>query len=233
MYGLTFLPDWTWIIILPALFFAMYAQAKVQGTYQRYSRVHARSGLTGAQVARRLLDSAGLTHIPVEMSRGTLSDHFDPREGVIRLSPGVYQGSSLAALGIAAHETGHALQHDDGYFPLAFRNNLFPVASIGSTLAFPLFFIGFLFGATSLGFLMDIGILLFAFAVLFQLVTLPVEYNASNRAISLLGEGGYLTREEIGPAREVLNAAALTYLAARAVALTQLLRLLILRDRRR
>jgi len=229
---MVFLPDATWILILPALLFAMWAQGRVRWAYQRFSRVPSRAGLTGAQVARRILDSAGLYDIPVEMTPGELTDHFDPRKKVVRLSPGVYQGSSLAALGIAAHETGHALQHDEGYFPLAFRNNIFPVAYLGSQLAFPLFFIGFIFSTGALAGLMDIGILLFCFAIIFQLVTLPVEFNASNRAIARLTSGGYLTTEEVGPTKQVLSAAALTYVAAVAVAVTQLLRLLILRGRR-
>jgi Zn-dependent membrane protease YugP len=235
MLPLMFLPDSTWLLILPAFIFAMWAQSRVQSAYQKYSRVHARSGITGADVARRLLDSAGLSDVTVEQGQGHLSDHYDPRSGVIRLSPGVYQSSSLAALGIAAHETGHAMQHGDDYIPLAFRNNIFPVANLGSRMAFPLFFIGFLFGGAEgagLGFLMDVGILLFTFAVVFQLVTLPVEFNASSRAVTLLEGSGYITREEVGPTRQVLNAAALTYIAAAAVALTQLLRLLILRGRR-
>ncbi|NLZ93779.1 MAG: zinc metallopeptidase [Firmicutes bacterium] len=223
--------DTTWFIILPALFFTMWAQSRVQSTYHRYARVYARSGMTGAQVARRLLDEAGLYDIPVQQVHGHLADHFDPRARVIRLSAGVYQSTSLAALGIAAHETGHALQHAEGYIPLAFRNNIFPLANIGSRAAFPLFFIGLFFGG--LHQLMTVGIFLFAFAVLFQLVTLPVEYNASSRAIALLAGRGFLAPDEVQPAKEVLNAAALTYLAAAAVSITQLIRLLILRDRRR
>lgn len=224
--------DRTFMIIIPAFIFAMWAQNRVKSTYQKYSRVHARSGITGAQVARRLLDAAGLNNVPVELGQGHLSDHYDPRAGVIRLSPDVYQNSSLAALGIAAHETGHAMQHSDGYIPLAFRNNIFPVANIGSRAAFPLFIIGLLLG-TAGEFLMTAGIWLFAFAVLFQVVTLPVELNASNRAVAILEGGGYITQEEVGPTRQVLNAAALTYLAAVAVALSQLIRLLILRNSRR
>ena len=223
--------DTTWIIVLPALLLTVWAQSRVQSTYHRYARVYARSGMTGAQVARRLLDEAGLYDIPVQQTPGYLTDHFDPKSRVIRLSPGVYQGSSLAALGIAAHETGHALQHAEGHIPLAFRNNIFPIAHIGSQLAFPLFFMGLFFG--SLQGLMTVGIFLFTFAVLFQLVTLPVEFNASSRAIALLSESGYLASNEIQPTKEVLNAAALTYLAAAAVSITQLIRLLILRDRRR
>jgi uncharacterized protein len=234
MFQLMFLPPEIWLLILPAFLFALWAQSRVQSAYQKYSRVHSRSGITGAQVARKILDNAGLNHIPVQQGQGHLSDHFDPRSEVIRLSPGVYNSTSLAALGIAAHEAGHAMQHGDGYIPLSFRNNIFPVANIGSRMAFPLFFIGFLFGGAGGGmlWLMDLGILFFSFAVLFQLVTLPVEFNASTRAVALLEGSGYISREEVGPTRQVLNAAALTYIAAAAVAITQLLRLLILRNRR-
>jgi hypothetical protein len=232
---LWFLPDSTFLLILPAFFFAMWAQNRVQHTYRKYSKVYSSSGVTGAQVARRLLNNASLENVAVEKGRGNLTDHYDPRDSTIRLSPDVYESSSLAALGIAAHETGHAIQHGDGYFPLSFRNNIFPVANIGSRMAFPLFFIGFIFAGAEgagLGFLMDVGILFFAFAVVFQLVTLPVEFNASSRAVGLLENSGYITREEVGPTRQVLNAAALTYIAAVAVALSQLIRLLILRNRR-
>ncbi|MBS4022480.1 MAG: zinc metallopeptidase [Dethiobacter sp.] len=224
--------DITFLLVLPAFFFAMWAQARVHSTYNKFARVMARSGVTGSQVARRLLDDAGLRDVGVEMGQGNLSDHYDPRRRLIRLSPDVYRSSSLAALGIAAHETGHAIQHGDGYIPLSFRNNIFPVANIGSRMAFPLFFVGFFFARGGLGWLMQVGILFFAFAVVFQLVTLPVEYNASSRALSLLEGAGYLTMEEVGPTRQVLNAAALTYIAAAAVAVTQLLRLLMLRNRR-
>ena len=225
-----FLPDATWLIIMPAFIFALWAQNRVQSAYGKYSRVHSRSGISGAQSARRLLDAAGLNNITVEQGHGHLTDHYDPRSGVIRLSPGVYQSSSLAALGIAAHEAGHAIQHGEGYMPLAFRNNIFPVANIGSRMAVPLFFIGFFFGGARL--LMDVGILFFSFAVIFQIITLPVEFNASTRAVALLEGSGFISRDEVGPTRQVLNAAALTYLAAAAVAITQLIRLLILRDRR-
>lgn len=232
MLPFAFLGDGTFLLILPAFFFAMWAQSRVQSTYQKYSRVYSRSGITGAEAARRLLDSAGLSDIPVQQGQGHLSDHYDPRSGVVRLSPGVYQSTSLAALGIAAHEAGHAMQHGDGYVPLTFRNNIFPAANIGSRMAIPLFFIGFLFAEAGMNWLMDVGILFFAFAVVFQLVTLPVEFNASSRAVALLEGSGYISREEVGPTRQVLNAAALTYIAAAAVAISQLLRLLILRGRR-
>lgn len=217
------------VFVLPALLFAMYAQARVRGAYQRYSRVFSRRGITAAQLASLLLRHNGLHHIEVGVSPGQLTDHYDPRHKIVRLSEGVYHSSSLAALGIAAHEVGHALQHRDGYVPLQIRNSIVPVAQLGSTLAFPLFFVGLFMG---LPFLVDVGIWLFLGAVLFQVVTLPVEFNASRRAISILREGNFLSSEELRPVREVLNAAALTYVAATAMAIAQLLRLLALANRR-
>ncbi|NLN17045.1 MAG: zinc metallopeptidase [Firmicutes bacterium] len=221
--------DWTYVILIPALILALYAQAKVSGTFQRYLRVPSRRGKTGSQVARELLDSHGLYDVRVEMTPGHLTDHYDPRSRVLRLSRDVYHSTSLAALGVAAHETGHALQHAQNYVPLGIRNNLFPVAHFGSQMAFPLFFLGFLFGGPLL---MDIGIMLFAAALLFQVVTLPVEYNASSRAMQLLEVGGYLAPDEAPKAKSVLSAAALTYLAATAMAVLQLIRLLVLRGHR-
>ncbi len=226
-----FFYDPTFVLLIPALMLAMYAQLKVRGTFEKYLRVPASSGMTGAQVARELLNQNNLYDVGVEMTRGLLGDHYDPRQKVIRLSPEVYQGRSLAALGVAAHETGHAVQHARSYIPLNIRNAFFPVASFGSSLAFPLFFMGLLFGARGL---MDLGIILFTAAVLFQILTLPVEFNASSRALMMLENGGYLSRGgEIQGARKVLSAAALTYLAATAVAVAQLLRLLLLREARR
>ena len=224
--------DPTYILLFPAIILAVYAQMKVNSTFQRYLRVSASSGLTGAQVARDLLNKNNLSDVPVEINPGNLTDHYDPRHRVLRLSPQVYHGRSLAALGVAAHETGHALQHAQAYIPLNLRTALFPVANIGTQLAFPLFFIGFIFGQGGT-FLMDIGILLFTFAVLFQVFTLPVEFNASNRALYMLEAEGYLRRGgEVAGARKVLSAAALTYLAATAIAVFQLLRLLLLRGSR-
>lgn len=224
--------DSTIFLLIPAMILAFFAQSKVRGAYAKYSRVPGTKGLSGAQVARRLLDGAGLSGIEVEITAGNLTDHYDPRKQVVRLSRAVYSSNSLAALGIAAHETGHALQHSHGYFPLSLRNNFFPVVQLGSNLAMPLFLIGFLF-ANSIGILMDIGIMLFIFAVIFQLITLPVEFNASSRAVGLLLENGMIARTEESGVRSVLNAAALTYVAATAVAISHLLRLLVLRGRRR
>ncbi len=222
--------DPSMILLVPALLFAMYAQSKVKSTFQKYSREYAASRMTGSQVARQILDANGLDDIPVQVTEGKLSDHYDPKNRILRLSPQVYRESSLAALGVAAHEAGHAVQHSQSYFPLELRNNLFPVAQIGSNMAFPLFFIGFLFAFDSL---MLIGIWFFLAALLFQLVTLPVEFNASSRAIQLLQSGGFVTTAEVPKAKAVLNAAALTYVAGVAMAASQLLRLLILRGARR
>lgn len=220
------------IFVIPAMIFAMYAQSKVRSAYGRYSRVHSSSSMTGAQVARTLLNQAGLEEVKVVQTQGQLTDHYDPRQKVVRLSPQVYGDSSLAALGIAAHEVGHAIQHDTDYLPLGIRNSIVSLASLGSRAAFPLFFIGFIFSGSGLEILMDIGIAVFLFAVLFQAITLPVEFNASNRAIAILEGGGYLNSQELNGAKQVLSAAALTYVAALAVAFAQLFRLLLLRDRR-
>ncbi len=225
--------DYTFILLIPTLFLAIYAQQKVKGTYSRFSRILASSRISAAEAAKQILSSSGVSEVKVERTPGRLTDHYDPRKKVLRLSEGVYGSSSLAALGIAAHEAGHALQHHAGYVPLYIRNSIYPVANLGSTLAFPLFFIGFLFSRQGPSILMDIGILLFAGAVFFSVLTLPVEFNASRRALVLLGEGQYLDREELAGARKVLSAAALTYVAATAMAVMQLLRLFLLRGSRR
>lgn len=222
-----FFGDATFILIIPALLFALWAQHKVQSTFRKYLQVPSRAGRTGAQVARELLARAGLHDVAVEQVSGHLTDHYDPRSRRVRLSPDVYQGTSIASLAVAAHETGHALQHARHYVPLSVRNNIFPVAALGSQLAFPLFIIGLFLASPSM---MDIGILLFLGALAFQIVTLPVEFNASSRAMYLLAHGGYLASDEQPRARAVLTAAALTYVAAAAVALTHLIRLLILRN---
>lgn len=225
--------DYTFFILIPPLLFALYAQQKVKRTYRMFSKKLASSRISGAEVARQLLSSSGISDVTVEKTPGNLTDHYDPRKRVLRLSEGVYSSSSLAALGIAAHETGHAIQHHREYFPLQLRNAIYPVASLGSSLAFPLFFIGFIFSRQGPSILMDIGILLFAGAVVFSVLTLPVEFNASRRALALLGEGRYLKKDELYGARKVLLAAALTYVAATAMAAIQLLRLILLRGSRR
>ncbi len=223
--------DSTILFMIPVFIFVFYAQNKVKQTYRKFSRVRTKGNVTGANAARRLLDQAGMHDVTVEMTRGVLDDHYDPRKKVIRLSPEVYNTPSIAALGIAAHETGHAMQDAQGYFFLTFRNNLFPLASFGSRLAMPLFFMGFFFSGVG-GTMMDIGIILYFFAVLFQIATLPLELNASSRAVVLLEGGGFLQQGEAGGVRQVLNAAALTYVAAMAAALAQLLRMLLIRGRR-
>lgn len=225
--------DSTMIILLPAIVLAFYAQIKVNSTFERYKRVQARRGWTGAEVAREILRQSGIDDVSVQVQGGRLSDYYDPRRKVLKLSRDVYSGQSLAALGVAAHECGHAIQHDVGYAPLALRNAIVPVAGFGSQMAFPLFFMGLLFRAETL---MMLGILLFSAAVLFQLITLPVEYNASNRAVAVLEGHGFIDRSEVGPVKAVLSAAALTYVAATLMAVMQLLRLLAIagigRDRR-
>ena len=222
--------DPTYVLLIPALLLAMYAQIKVTSTFNRFRRERSYAGLTGAQVARQILDRNGLQSVPVEETRGYLTDHYDPQQKVLRLSSEVYNSTSVAALGVAAHEVGHALQHAHNYVPLGIRNNLFPVANFGSQLAFPLFIAGFLFNFDTL---MLVGIWFFIAALAFQLVTLPVEFDASRRAVRLLGEGGYLTTYEVPKAKSVLNAAALTYVAATAMAAMQLVCLLVLRGSRR
>lgn len=222
--------DPTFILVLPALILAMYAQFKVKTTFARYLQERAYAGLSGAQVARQILNANGLHNVSVERISGELTDHYDPRSGTVRLSPMVYDGTSVAAIGVAAHEVGHAVQHARGYVPLGLRTSLFPIASIGSQMAFPLFILGFLF---SIDVLMLVGIWFFIAALGFQLITLPVEFNASKRAMAALQSGGYLTKAEVPKAQAVLSAAALTYVAAVAVAASQLIRLLFLRGQRR
>lgn len=219
---------WTILLLIPAFIFTIIAQIRVKSTFSKMSKIRASSGLTGRQVAEDLLRRNNIHDVQVEKVSGNLSDHYDSKKKVLRLSEGVYDSSSLAALGVAAHETGHAIQDAKAYAPLNIRHMIFPVASFGSKWGLWLFIIGLFI--SQFQFLMDVGILLFAGAVLFHLVTLPVEFNASSRALAQLSNGGYLRKEEINGARSVLNAAALTYVAAAAMAILQLIRLLILRD---
>ena len=226
--------DPTMILLLPAMIFALWAQWKVQHTFEQMSRVKAANGLTGREMAEAIMRRNGISDVAVEPVDGVLSDHFDPRTKKVRLSLSNYQGSSLASIAVAAHEVGHVLQHAQGYAPLAIRSAIVPVAGFGSTLAFPLFFIGFLIGGhgTFGKMLMDLGILFFSGAVLFQAVTLPVEFDASRRAMAQLTETGALAPQEVSGAKRVLDAAALTYVAAAAIAALQLLRLVMLRRSR-
>lgn len=227
-----FFPVWdpTMLLLIPALILTFWAQSRVSGAFDKYSRVYTSGRMTGAAVARDILDRAGLQDIDIERVPGNLSDHYDPRARVLRLSAGVHDSPSVAALGVAAHEAGHAIQHDVGYVPLSMRNAIWPVANIGSTGGFWLFLLGLIMGSPLL---QDAGILLFFAAVIFYFVTLPVEFNASSRALAVLESGGYLTREELPGARAVLNAAAWTYVAAATMAVSQLVRLLVLRGSRR
>lgn len=222
----------TFFLLLPPLILAFYAQARVRGAYKKYGQVFAASKISGARVAHELLQTSGAGDVKIEKVAGELTDQYDPRTRVLRLSQGVYESTSIAALGIAAHESGHAIQHQTHYQPLALRTMIYPVASLGSTLAFPLFFVGFIFSRRGPSVLMDIGILLFAAAVVFSVVTLPVEFDASKRALALLEERRFLTTDEMTGARKVLKAAALTYVASTAMAAMQLLRMFILRQSR-
>lgn len=220
--------DPTYIILLPAMILAAYAQFKVNSTFDRYNKVGSRNNMTGSEVARRILDSAGLFNVPVEVVNGRLSDHYDPSSRVLRLSNDVYFGRSVAALGVAAHEVGHAIQHKNSYAPLTLRNSIVPVVNFSSNFAWIIFFAGLLFSVKSLT---TIGIVLFSGAVIFQLITLPVEYNASTRALRLLKSSGILYEDELKQTEKVLDAAALTYLAGAFMAISQLLRLIALSNR--
>lgn len=222
--------DYTMLILIPAILLTMYAQAKIQKEYSTYLRVRASRGYTGAQVARLILDKNGLPDVPVQMSRGELSDHYDPRSRQVRLSQNVYNGTSLAANAIAAHEVGHAIQHSKAYFPLTLRSTLVPLVNFASYAAMPIILAG-LFFAEFNG-LLNIGIWLFSLTVLFQLVTLPVEFDASRRAMRQLEQEGILVGTELPQSRKVLSAAALTYVAAAASAISQLMRLIMIRNSR-
>lgn len=208
------------IFALPGLLLGLWAQARVRGAFNKYSQVRTARNVTGAQVARALLDEQGLQDVVIEETQGFLSDHYDPRTRVLRLSPDVYRTPSVAAAGVAAHEMGHALQHAAGYAPLQLRSAIVPVAQFGSSLAPILFIIGFLLNFTTLAWA---GVILFAGAVLFTLVTLPVEFDASKRAKALLTSSGIMVGEEIRGVDKVLDAAALTYVAAAVAAIGQLL----------
>ncbi len=229
MYGYYFDP--TYFLLIIGMILSMAASARVKSTFSIYSRVRNASGLTGAEAARRILHMAGITDVTVVPISGSLTDHYDPRNKQLALSQDVYDRTSVAAIGVAAHECGHAIQDAQNYVPLNLRSAIVPVANIGSTLSWPLFLAGLILSIRPL---LTLGILLFSFAVLFQLVTLPVEFNASARALKMLGSSGMLGTDEVKSAKKVLTAAALTYVAALASSILQLLRLIILaggRDR--
>ena len=232
-FGL-FWGDWTILLLIPAMIFALWAQFKVQSTFKKYDRVMSQKNLTGADAARRILDANGLYDVKVEYVRGHLNDHYDPRSNVIRLSDATFGSVSVAAIGVAAHEAGHAVQYATGYAPIRLRQAIVPVTRFGSALAMPLFLIGLLlvgFGSIDpvIGeYMMFGGIVLFSLSTLFQLVTLPVEFNASSRAIKVLEGSGMLDSREVDGARAVLSAAAMTYVAALATSLAYLLRFILI-----
>lgn len=232
MYGFF---DPTMLLLIPGVILAFYAQMKVQSTYKKYSEVAAASGRTGKDIAELILRRNGITDVTVEVGEGFLSDHYDPIHKKVRLSPHNYHEASISGVAVAAHEVGHAMQHAEGYAPLQLRTGIFPLANIGSSLSW-IFIIGglmFLPGLKIAGVsLLDVGIVLFSFGVLFQLVTLPVEFDASKRALVQLNTLGLVAPQEQEGAKKVLDAAALTYVAAATAAILQLVRLLILRDRR-
>lgn len=219
--------DPTFIILLPAILFTIYAQFKVSSTTSRYLRVRSQRGFTGEQTARKILDINGLYDVRIEMVRGHLSDHYDPRGKVLRLSQDIYYGTSITSIAVAAHECGHAIQHAKGYVPLNFRSALVPVVNFASNISWFLIALGFVMRGPFL----EIGILLFSASVLFQLITLPVEFNASNRAMVQLSDIGILEGKELSQGRRVLTAAALTYVAAALTSVLQLLRLVAIANR--
>lgn len=225
--------DPTYSLVLIGLLLCLAASARVRSTYAKYGRVRSRSGFTGREAAERILRSAGIYDVRIEHVSGNLTDHFDPGNRVLRLSDATYQSASVAAVGVAAHECGHAIQHSRGYAPLKIRSAIVPVANFGSAIAWPLILLGLLFNSRSSYLLIQIGILAFSFAVLFQLVTLPVEFNASRRAVQILGESGMLLPDELSMTKKVLRAAALTYVAGAASAILQLLRIILLTGGRR
>ena len=231
--------DWTFLILIPAMIFSLWAQYKVNSTFKQYAKVSNRHGLTGADAARRVLDAAGLYHVRIERVRGHLTDHYDPRENVIRLSDATYGSTGIAALGVAAHEAGHACQHAENYLPIRVRGAIIPLTRFGSMLSMPLFLIGLLFvGSSYVGggigeMFMLLGILFFSFSTLFQLVTLPTEFNASARAMKALESGHILYADELPAAKATLSAAAMTYVAALATSLATLLRVLLIFNGRR
>ena len=226
-----FFYDWTYILLIPALILSMWAQFRVSSTFNRFSKVRASSGMTATQMAEQLLHAEGVYDVSVERTRGNLTDHYDPKNMVLRLSDSTANSTSVAALGVAAHEAGHVLQHRDGYAPLMLRTAAVPVVNIGSNLSWPLFVVGLIFSWEPL---LYVGIGLFALAVLFALITLPVEFNASKRALVALETNGYLQPgEEMRGAKKVLSAAAMTYVASAFMAIMQLLRLLAIAGARR
>jgi Zn-dependent membrane protease YugP len=222
--------DPTFIVLIPAVLLALYAQFRVKSAYAQYSQVPVSSGLTGAQAAEEILRRNGLSNVTVGRTEGVLSDHYDPRTRALSLSADVYSGASVAAVGVAAHETGHAIQHARGYAPLALRSAMVPTVQFGSYLAWPIFILGFLFHS---GGMIQLGVLVFSAVVAFTVVTLPVEFDASSRAMRVLRDDRMITPDELRGVRAVLTAAALTYVAAAAMSVLQLLRMLMMANMRR
>lgn len=225
--------DPTYILVVIGAVICMIASARVKGTFNKYSQLRSMSGMNGAQVAQRVLQAAGIYDVQVRHVSGSLTDHYDPRTKTVNLSDPVYNATSVAALGVAAHECGHAIQHAKNYAPLSIRSALVPIANFGSMLAWPVILIGLLFNTRSSGLIIDIGILLFSAAVLFQLVTLPVEFDASRRALVMLRTQGILADDELKYTRRVLKSAALTYVASAAAAILQFLRIILITNGRR
>lgn len=229
MYGMYY--SWwdpTYILVIIGAVICMIASARVKTTYNKYASYRSMSGMTGAEAAQRILNSAGIYDVRIQHVSGNLTDHYNPANKTLNLSDSVYGSSSVAAVGVAAHECGHAIQHQQGYVPLKVRSALVPAANFGSSLAWPLIILGLFFTSNTGDVLIHVGILLFSLAVLFQLVTLPVEFNASGRAVKILGETGILSSEELPYTKKVLGAAALTYVASAASAILQLLRIVLL-----
>lgn len=228
--------DWTYVVlVLPAVLLSLYASAKVKSTFSRFSKQHSSAHITGAQAAQRILYANGISNVQVERVSGALTDHYDPKANVIRLSDSVYDSTSTAAIGVAAHEVGHAIQYAQGYAPIKLRAAIIPITNIGSKLAVPLIILGLLLSSFA-NFFIGVayaGILFFGLVTVFQLVTLPVEFNASRRAMASIESQGMLTEQERQGAKRVLSAAAMTYVAALAVTFAQLLRFMMLVDRRR
>lgn len=232
-YPMYYRMDPTYVLVLIGVVLSLLASAKVKSTFAKYQRVRNYAGLTGCEAAERVLHGAGIYDVRIERVSGSLTDHYDPQNKVLRLSDSTYNSASVAAVGVAAHECGHAIQHAVNYAPIRWRGALVPVANFGSTIAWPLILIGLFITGNSSSLLINLGILAFSAAVLFHLVTLPVEFDASNRAIRILGSNGMMSREEVSGVKKVLGAAALTYVASAATAILQLLRILILTGGRR
>ncbi|MGO5052786.1 zinc metallopeptidase [Lachnospiraceae bacterium LCP25S3_G4] len=231
-YGLGAFYDPTYFLVLIGVIICMWASARVKSTFTRYSKVKNHSGMTGRDAAERILHGAGLYDVSIQHVSGNLTDHYDPRNKTLNLSDSTYASPSVAAVGVAAHECGHAIQHATGYAPLQFRSALVPVANFGSMAAWPLIIIGFFINGRTSMTLINLGILAFSLSVLFQLVTLPVEFNASGRAIKILADTGMLASEEVDDTKKVLSAAALTYVASAAASILQLLRIVLIAGRR-